>query len=422
MTLKNASLVCIFLLCSLKGAAQFTFIPTSTVDPITDIAPISNNILIQGRFNYLSKSIDGCETLLPLNPAEPFQYLGSLVRLDSNTAYTGVYSFGSRNAIYKTKDNGQSWQLLLDTTNQFIQYIHFFDTLEGFATCNFQKRLYTKDGGITWKDTFYLGNNPPSCADGDQDSTFAVNTGGGGLFITFDRGRNWIVGATGGFDVSDVKVINSDTIFAVSTFGNGGGGSITFSRILNKGQDWVNIDLFKLLSFADPYNVCYKNNEIYIIGLDTFYNLAILKTKDLGNTWSIYNSNIPVFRTFDMQFINDSIAIIAGDSGKLLRWNKNQTVFVGLEKVNLDPSIEKLQLFPNPAHNSQTLILNTKSIASLKIDLMDITGKRIKNMYNGITESGKNKIELDIAQIPSGIYFYEVRLAIQNQHIRFVKQ
>jgi hypothetical protein len=176
------------------------------------------------------------------------------------------------------------------------------------------------------------------------------------------------------------------------------------------------------LSFDYAYNVCYKNKEIYILGNDTFAKLAILKSKDLGTTWSIYNSAIPTFRTFDMQFINDSIAIIAGDSGKLLRWNKNQSLFVGLEKINLNTQIENLQLFPNPSAQSQTLILNTKSIAPIKIYLKDITGKTIQQMYNGLTESGKNKIDLKIENIPSGIYFYEVRLANQSQHIRFVKQ
>jgi hypothetical protein len=88
----------------------------------------------------------------------------------------------------------------------------------------------------------------------------------------------------------------------------------------------------------------------------------------------------------------------------------------------LTEQIEQVQLFPNPSEDVQTLELHTKNIASIHIHLIDMTGKRLQAMHNGVTESGKNTITLNIENIPSGIYFYEIQLGSTKQRIRFVKQ
>jgi photosystem II stability/assembly factor-like uncharacterized protein len=398
--------------------AQISIVPSGILSAIPDISVQGKNTMIQAEYNYLVKSYDACYTLIPISLPETNAAVFNLIRLDTNTIYTHVIGPGLRDAIYKSKNGGQNWLPLLDTIGTSIQYIHFFDTLEGITTFLSQKLLRTKDGGKTWQAESYWGNFPAIDADGDNDSTFAIHDGGGGIRVTYDRGHTWTAFGIGGSDVNDVEVINEDTIFALAR------DAATLTQIFDKGQNVSSVNLFKVLNFVDAYNVCYKSaQEIYVVGIDSLAQFSILKTTNLGATWSIFiYPQITRWRTWDFKFVNDSIAVIVGDSGRIVRWNKNQTVFVGLEKINLEPHIEQLQLFPNPSEQAQTLVLQTKHLASLKIDLMDITGKKIRNMYSGITESGKNTFELDMAQIPNGIYFYEVQLADKKERLRFVKQ
>jgi hypothetical protein len=86
------------------------------------------------------------------------------------------------------------------------------------------------------------------------------------------------------------------------------------------------------------------------------------------------------------------------------------------------PSINSLSLMPNPSNGLQTLKLNTNSIEKLQIILMDITGKTIKNMYSGISESGLNKIPLNVQDLANGIYLYKVQLGETKSYLRFIKQ
>jgi carboxypeptidase T len=82
----------------------------------------------------------------------------------------------------------------------------------------------------------------------------------------------------------------------------------------------------------------------------------------------------------------------------------------------------QLNVFPNPANQSQILNVQTKISTPIQVYLKDITGKKIQQMYSGITNPNNDKINLNIAQIPSGIYFYEVKLGDETKHIRFIKE
>jgi photosystem II stability/assembly factor-like uncharacterized protein len=403
----------------LKLVGQITPINTGTNTRLSELSVISNSLFINGNYNYLAKSNDACNTLTPLAVNEPFGYSSSLNRLDSNIAFILFELPGAANRIYRTLDGGLSWSLTLDTSFIFIKYLHFFDTLEGVAICDYSKLLRTMNGGKTWTTE----THPVQFviyADGNRDSTLCI-TSLGGASVSKDRGRNWIYGSAGG-GIKDIHFFEHDTLFTIASSNNGS----FFSKTFNNGLTWNHFSFiqsgsYKINGFADPYTLYCKNiNELYIAGLDTTYKISILKTTDLGNTWSIYNTSIKAFNIWDFKFLNDSIAFLCGDSGKLFKWNLSQTVFVSLDKIS--PLAFNASLLPNPAEHQQRLSLNTKIIAPLQIYLSDITGVRLKQMYNGVTESGTNTIHLNIAQIPSGIYFYEVKLGESIERIRFVKQ
>lgn len=75
------------------------------------------------------------------------------------------------------------------------------------------------------------------------------------------------------------------------------------------------------------------------------------------------------------------------------------------------------QLFPNPANESISILLNEKESAT--IEVFDGTGRLIQLKQNNFAVS---KTEMNISEFPSGIYTVRVTQANHNSTQIFIKQ
>ena len=90
--------------------------------------------------------------------------------------------------------------------------------------------------------------------------------------------------------------------------------------------------------------------------------------------------------------------------------------FLAAEDFELD---NKLTLFPNPATSELTLAVDP-SVRLTKLSIIDINGKNIETQTNLNLAATQQK--LNIAQLPSGIYFLKVESDEGATSIKFVKQ
>lgn len=67
------------------------------------------------------------------------------------------------------------------------------------------------------------------------------------------------------------------------------------------------------------------------------------------------------------------------------------------------------QNYPNPFNSSSTISYEIPKRDDVKIDLYDITGRKIKTLYSGQQEPGRYTIKLESSDLSSGIYFYQLR-------------
>lgn len=67
-----------------------------------------------------------------------------------------------------------------------------------------------------------------------------------------------------------------------------------------------------------------------------------------------------------------------------------------------------INIYPIPAANLVYVDLNISSLSSSQIIIVDITGKVVKSI-NAVLNLGKNKIKLDISDLPNGIYFVNLQ-------------
>ena len=65
-----------------------------------------------------------------------------------------------------------------------------------------------------------------------------------------------------------------------------------------------------------------------------------------------------------------------------------------------------VKIYPNPASDFVTIETEMPSgFANFEINLHDVSGRLIQSVYSGKSTGGKNTIDLDVNQLPNGLYF-----------------
>lgn len=81
-----------------------------------------------------------------------------------------------------------------------------------------------------------------------------------------------------------------------------------------------------------------------------------------------------------------------------------------------------LTLHPNPASQTQYLQLKTTKPEQVSIQLTDLSGRLLKEVFDGILPVGQQKLPIAISDLAPGMYFYRVRIDGREQVLRMVKQ
>lgn len=325
----------IILLLSFSGYSQFTQIPTGTNLSIFELS-VKDDYVLLGGSPYLANCTGDCDSvnIMSTPTLAGHSQRGSQV-LDSNHLYLSSHQNGGQyqTIIFGSSDGGQNWNQLIDTTGSPYNDLFVFDTSSISIIHKFYTSFYTLDGGITWGDSDHnLIISSASCKVNDSTSILGTTSS---IRYTKNKGQTW---SSNSFVQSAPRAFfaNSlDSIYAVSYGGNG----VFFSYAFNieTGGNWVH----KFMPGWSPYDIYVKSiNEIYVVGSWFVSNsiCRILKTTDLGNTWS-YIDPVIFGELYDIEFLNDSIALISGSNGLLLKWNSNSPVtgILSLSELNQVP-------------------------------------------------------------------------------------
>lgn len=83
---------------------------------------------------------------------------------------------------------------------------------------------------------------------------------------------------------------------------------------------------------------------------------------------------------------------------------ENTTAVQNIEENNFSVSI-----FPNPAIDFLNLRINLDELSSVQMDLLDIRGNRIENLFSEEQMNGEVSKSFDVSPYPKGIYFLRLR-------------
>jgi photosystem II stability/assembly factor-like uncharacterized protein len=297
-------------------------------------------------------------------PIEPFYLQNSPTNRNLYSvyfiAYTNGVAVGDTGTVIRTTDGGDHWTLISSITQNRLYSVHFPSLNTGYAVGN---------DGIVIKTT--------------------------------DNGQNWEIKTQPVADsLRSVWFTNDNIGFVVSRNG-------AIYKTTNGGNNWQ----------IKPSGITQNLYAIRFSSLSTGYaegiNNKVIKTTDAGETWTI--QNIPtLFHQGNFKGMSINTAgevIIVGSNGTIL----GNYPEPGLVQDNLNN--DNLELIPNPAKDKITINLpGFINFSDLHIDIYNTYGQIL--LHQNLKQ---NNTELNISQLPQGIYFLKINFGDKSAVRKFIK-
>jgi hypothetical protein len=257
-----------------------------------------------------------------------------------------------------------------------------------------------------------------SCIYANGSDIF-VGTWINGIFLSTNNGTSWIAVKNGlptdtPYDPTRYLGINCIAACSGNLFTGTYGGGAYIST--NNGTKWIaaNNGLPK-----DPYNLDrYAGiNCLLTIGSNIFagtYWCGVFLSTNNGTSWTEFNTGLT----------NTTIKFLAVLGTNLFAGTDRGVWRRSLSDVTTDVEIEQKyphrfvldQNYPN-AFNPTTKIgfgipaspNPSKGGALVTLKVYDVLGNEVKTLINKEMEAGYHSIELNASDLPSGVYFYQLR-------------
>ncbi|MBS1493670.1 MAG: T9SS type A sorting domain-containing protein [Bacteroidetes bacterium] len=319
----------------------------------------------------------------------------------------GTYIFAGtyRDGLLISSNAGNNWiRTDVTTAGSIFQITICGNNIVCYTTGNGPSRIST-DNGATWNtvsenvlkyvnsfltigNTFYAGAEK-------------------GLAFSIDDGLTWSLAANNGipFDGNGQKLIYSLVSHDGKIFANC---QQKIFYTTDNGNNWIATNI-SLSNFGRVYSMISYNGKIF----GSMYGLSdtargVITTTNNGINWSNLNTGMPGPPSVRSLFINNEFLLAGTYSGTIYRMPLS-----AVTGLNNSPEIVKhfslQQNYPNP-FNPETkinFVINKKDLVSLKVYGSD--GKLVFSLVNKEVEVGNYSFTFSGENLPSGIYFYELK-------------
>ena len=376
--------------------------------------------------------------------------------------------------IFRTSDGGTSWMEQLNDTTAYMRCVGFVDDYNGIVgnlkADSLGNALYrTNNAGITWEvvdSASYTGEIPKGmCGLFVLDSTTMFLCGrvfGPAFFVrTYDGGETWET-----FNMSDSVGMLIDVYFWDENHGIMIGGSdanrdschMLILYTDDSGDSWETVFLgdrtqewgWKISFPTETIGYVSIQKKPYTAATTEYF----LKTTDGGLTWfefpfmfadtsedEVYSSLAIGFitptRGWMGSYVNDRPTLMTEDGGvtwseagfgqnvnrirflhSWLGYATGRTVYKYVDSTAMDINEQIVvpnqltlsQNYPNPFNPRTVIPYELLKIGFVKIDIVDITGRTIRSLLNGIQSSGSHEViwngkDNTGKHVASGTYF-----------------
>ena len=340
--------------------------------------------------------------------------------------------------IYKSPDNGRSWERILKDDRSFVEMLGLDDG-SILASVSAEKKFYrstdegknwelwsevnfpiwdfvqnrrgilfaiphrsyvfrSTDRGKTWE---YLTNSKAgeAIAINNQDDVITANYAySGGIFISTDDGETWV--KTHQYEPEEVPFEFKTLIFHPRKklgFGNTSWGY--FYKTYDNGFSWT----------GDRYGSRPggKYHEMAVDSLGNFWAGYYRSTND-GETWEAVESGLdPTHReTIAMGVSPDGYIFLATRYGGLYRSKER---YVSVEEPPIYSNIILNQNVPNPFTENTEITYSLDKPGYVQLSIFDILGIKVDEPVNRRQYAGTHTVTISNNNYPQGLYFYTLK-------------
>ena len=374
--------------------------------------------------------------------------------------------YGHRTLVY-SNDGGSTWQIINFDDQDLSKFndIFFLNDQLGWVVGQNDFIMHTDNGGINWQ---YQNSGYENSYDIKLQKVFFIDSlngwilGSGGLLTTQDGSQTWNYKQNimpSSFVGYDIHFINKNDGWLVGHNGYDGSGEIyrTYnggqSWQLNKKTDYDHYWSYKSIQFIDslvgwvageyfqsellytenggesweiifesPFQITDflfqdKNHGWILLSnvygyhyLPYLHPTLLFYTSDGGQNWEEFSIPCPNINTIG--FANLNVGWVVGYNGSILKTSTGGGItFIDDKRTDLvnNPNNLKIhQNYPNPFNPSTKIKFALPKAETVKIEVYNIIGQKIKTLLNKPMPAGYHEIEFNGRNLSSGVYLYKI--------------
>lgn len=160
-------------------------------------------------------------------------------------------------------------------------------------------------------------------------------------------------------------------------------------------------------------------NTVYMYLCDDYGNTACSSLNSWSKSYALTNSvrfSNSAIDMADYGTIGMPKIVVLGGANHTVYYNANNFVnatdlqnainsALSTTGIN-DPnsSVSSLNIFPNPANNTAEIICTLTKSSQVNIELFNLEGQMLKNVFSGNPAAGEIKMQIDVAGYAAGMY------------------
>ena len=249
-------------------------------------------------------------------------------------------------------------------------------------------------GTITTIDASPL--NPDLLWVGTDDGNVWVTSDGGGNWtkVSASLPKRWVTRVVAGFPYENYALVCLSGYRHFDDMAH-------IYQTTNRGQTWQSVsgnlpdlpvnDL--VLDPADPFNVWY-------IATDA----GVFVTLNGGSTWQPANEGLPKVPVTDLTVHRPTRTIVAATYGRSMF----KATMPWFSSTHSPQTIENVRVAPKPFINQTQISLLVLEQQTVRLELFELSGKRLKTFFAGQLPIGEQVFEVDGNGLAAGIYLIKM--------------
>ena len=337
-------------------------------------------------------------------------------RYITSLAFHGTEAYaGTDSGLYRSTNNGSSWQSVSAFVGMGIECLDFGSTAWYAATWG-PGILRSTDNGYSWPPANNgLTDTYPRTILSNGSSVY-VGTGSG-IYTSTDYGTNWIHLPTNTGLYPNVRAL---ALLGNILFAAGAGG---VQRSTDYGQTWVEVDSgYDIYTQGFFHRLVVYHSTIFVCGWG-----GIFMSTDTGTSWTAINTGLPA-ATKIVSISQGDTTITFSPSSHSLRI-VGSTLFAGVDdsgiwkrplgeivssvaspfEMNAPGGFQLQQNFPNPFNPTTQIFFTVPYSSYVTIAVFDLLGRKVQTIVSGEYAAGTFSATWNAASLPSGVYICRLR-------------